>query len=193
MVTQPEAQPQYAKLREMMLHIATKERDNPKFGATKLNKILFYSDILWYLRTGVSLTGTVYAKRDHGPAARTLLPAQKSLEREDAAHVEFRPLPFRAQKRLVPHREAQLDGLYRVEEVEFVDQVIDALRDHSAGQAREMTHKLLGWRLADYNEDIPYFTALFDLEGDVAKPSDIKRGIELAKERGWIEKKNIQA
>ncbi|HTW84146.1 MAG TPA: Panacea domain-containing protein [Candidatus Sulfotelmatobacter sp.] len=185
MPTQPTKAHKYAKLREMMLHIATKERDNPTFGATKLNKILYYADALWYLRTGKSLTGAEYTKLDHGPAPRTLLPAQVSLVRDEAATIDIRRLPFRAQKRLVPKREAQLDGLYRVEEVEFVDQIIDALRDMSAGQTRDMTHKLLGWRLADYGEEIPYYTALFDIDGDVAKPSDIRRGIELAKERGW--------
>lgn len=190
MATQPDTHP-HAKLREMMMHIATKERDNPKFGATKLNKILFYSDFFWYLRTGKSLTGADYAKRDHGPAARALLPAQQSLVRDQSAHVEYRRLPYRGQKRLVPNRAAQLDGLYRVDEVEFVDSVIEWLRDWSAGQVSETTHGLLGWRLADYDEDIPYFTALY-ANSDVAKPSDIKRGEQLAKERGWTTD-NIQA
>ncbi len=175
-----------AKLREMMLHIAARERDNRRFGATKLNKILFYSDFLWYLQTGRSLTGATYQKLDHGPAANELLPAQQSLIRDKSARLESRRFPLGRHTRLVPERRANLRPYYESEEVEFVDEVIEWLSGASATEASAMTHKLLGWRLAEYKENIPFFTALF-ANGDVAKPSDIKRGLELAKERGWTQ------
>jgi len=172
------------RLRELMLHIATHEQDNRRFGATKLNKILFYCDFLWYLRTGDSITGATYQKLDHGPAPRELLPARASLIKEKAARMERRPmaLPYRAQTRLVPTRNADL-SVFSSEEIAFVDQVMGSLRDASAEVASLMSHRHLGWQLADFREDIPYFTAL--LCDNVALPSDIERGIELARERGW--------
>ena len=42
------------KLKELILHIAKECCDDPTFGATKLNKILWWADFLFYRATGPS-------------------------------------------------------------------------------------------------------------------------------------------
>jgi putative zinc finger/helix-turn-helix YgiT family protein len=39
----------------------------PQVGPTKLNKLLYYADVLYYRRTAVSLTGSPYRRIEYGP------------------------------------------------------------------------------------------------------------------------------
>ncbi len=174
-----------AKLRELMLYIATKTEKSARFGSIKLNKALFYSDFLWYAKTGASITGISYQKMDFGPAPCGLLPVQETLEREGAVLVERRNVfPNRIEKRLIAKRKADL-SIFKSEEIAFVDEVVDWLGpDSSAKDVSEATHNQLGWLLAEYTEQIPYETVFLD--DSVAQPSDVKRGLELAQERGWF-------
>ncbi|HZQ34888.1 MAG TPA: hypothetical protein VFD32_03070 [Dehalococcoidia bacterium] len=45
------------KLGELILYVAEKSSDDPRFGATKLNNILFFSDFLAFGQLGRSITG----------------------------------------------------------------------------------------------------------------------------------------
>jgi hypothetical protein len=68
------------------------------------------------------------------------------------------------------------------EQLAFVDGVIEAMSDQTGSRAAEDTHLMVGWRLADMREDIPYETAFL---ADRASPADIDRGRQLAREHGW--------
>jgi len=68
------------RLGELMLYVAWKCADDPKFGATKLNKILYFSDFLSFLRTGEAITGSEYVKQKNGPIPKHLVPVRESLE-----------------------------------------------------------------------------------------------------------------
>ena len=50
-------EPDGAKLRELMLYITQKSEGDPRFGKTKLLKILVEADFTFYARTGRSITG----------------------------------------------------------------------------------------------------------------------------------------
>jgi hypothetical protein len=43
--------PDDEKLRELILYVSTLSKDDDNFGATKLNKLLFYADFLAYQRS----------------------------------------------------------------------------------------------------------------------------------------------
>lgn len=58
-VPQPTFDP--AKFKALMLYAAEKSRGDPRFGAIKLNKILFFSDFLSYGLTGRAVTAAVHA------------------------------------------------------------------------------------------------------------------------------------
>ena len=70
------------KLRELILLIARSSERDEHFGATKLNKILFYSDFWAYRKLGRSITGEVYRKLEHGPAPKRLLPVVRRMEKD---------------------------------------------------------------------------------------------------------------
>src|SRR6266498_2034018 len=65
------------RLREMILYICAKCADDPAFGATKLNKILWFSDFLAYFQRGVPITGVAYQRLSRGPAPKRLVPVRE--------------------------------------------------------------------------------------------------------------------
>jgi Protein of unknown function (DUF4065) len=67
------------RLAELIVYIADRLIGDPRFGATMLNKVLFFADFEAYRRTGQSITGAVYQHLPQGPCAHQLLPAIQSL------------------------------------------------------------------------------------------------------------------
>ncbi len=167
------------KFRELMLYIAQKMEDDPAFGATVLNKVLFFSDFLAYRILGEPITGAVYQKLDYGPAPRRLLPEQKRLEDEHRAVVQPRLRGGRTQRRLVALDKPNLD-LFKGSEIALVDQVIAALRGHGAVEVSEVSHRAsVGWLAVQLHADIPYGTIFFSPPKS-ATPSQVDRARQLA-------------
>lgn len=148
------------KFAELVLYIAAKCERHERFGGTKLNKILFYADFWAYLARGKPITGAVYQKLQYGPAPKRLIPVQEGLVAAGAAakKEEVRFGARYVEKRLVALRRPRL-SLFEAEEIAIVDEVIDKLRRQSAAEVSDGSHELLGWQLAELNEEIPYFTA----------------------------------
>ena len=67
------------KFRELVLYVANKSADDPYIGATKLNKLLFFSDFLAYAVLGRPISGAVYEKQNHWPEPRELVNARQQL------------------------------------------------------------------------------------------------------------------
>ncbi len=59
-------------LAEMMLHIARRCVDDPRFGKTKLHKILLFSEIQSFIETGEPIVGCTFIKKPQGPLVRML-------------------------------------------------------------------------------------------------------------------------
>src|ERR1700736_5509917 len=76
------------RLPELMLLIAEHLQDDPTYGATKLNKALFFVDHLHYKRHGASISGATYERLPRAPAPRDLLAVRDVLvDREEATVV----------------------------------------------------------------------------------------------------------
>lgn len=173
------------RLRELVLYISWKCEDDPKFGAVKLNKILFLSDFLSYRYRGSAITGAEYMRLDHGPVPRRLLPAQnKLLEDGDIAIKEtwLADTLRHPRKQTVALRAPNLE-LFSGEEIALVDSVITKVLPLNGTQLSEVTHDFIGWRIAGEGETIPYQASLISSE----PPSEyvLQRTRELVKEHGW--------
>lgn len=145
------------KFRELVVYISAKSEDDVTFGSVKLNKLLFYSDFLSYMKTGSAVTGAIYQKLEHGPAPRRMKPVIRGLESDRS--VVNREISFGryTQVRVVPLRDPDLSN-FTANEIAIVDQVIDLLRGQNGSQVSEMSHRFAGWKYAALGEDIPYFT-----------------------------------
>lgn len=171
------------KFKELLLYIAENSADDPRFGATKLNKILFYSDFLHYGLHGDAITGATYQRLDRGPAPRELLPMQQELtEDEGDAEVIERTHFGYPQKRLTPKRDPDL-SIFNGDEITVVDAVIEHFHKHNAREVSEISHAELAWKIADDRQEIPY-NAVF-LASQETTPADIDRAQEIAREHGW--------
>lgn len=146
------------KLGELILYVSRKSADDPDFGATKLNKILYFADFLAYGYWGVPITGAEYQHLPQGPAPRRLIPVRDQLVSEGALAIqEVQVLGGWTQKRTVYLREPNLES-FRGREIALVDQVIDALRGVNATQASFLSHAEVGWKATRDGQTIEYDT-----------------------------------
>ena len=172
------------KMRELILYICARSEEDPRFGATKLNKILFYSDFLAYQRLGESITGDQYQKLENGPAPRHLVPIRDKMEQKQELVVRKREYHGFVQNQTVALRMADLSD-FTGEQIAIVDEVIKALWKKSAKDVSEMSHHFAGWQLANLREDIPYAIALvaFPEEFSDTATSWLESLLGIAKER----------
>ncbi|MGO9271436.1 MAG: Panacea domain-containing protein [Terriglobia bacterium] len=165
------------KFRELILYISQKCATDPTFGATKLNKILFYADFLAYANLGKAITNFDYQKLANGPAPRTLLPIRDQMiaDRELALQ-QIRLLSGNIQKRTVNLRPPDLT-VFTGEEIALVDEVIEAFEKAKAEVVSELSHRMVGWMSVENGESIPYNTIF--LSNEELTPAEIERGREL--------------
>jgi hypothetical protein len=169
------------KLAELVLYIATKCDGDHRFGATKLNKILAFSDFIAYYRRGKPITGVEYMRLPQGPVPRRLLPITKDMEaKRELAFVEITDGKF-TQKRVVPLRPANL-SLFTADEIAIVDEVIKAFWMRTAKAISEFSHGM-AWKAAGDKGLIPYESVF--LSDDPLTEYDRARSAELARELGW--------
>jgi hypothetical protein len=167
------------RLKELILYVAARCDSEKYFGAVKLNKILYFSDFEAYAKLGEPITGVEYRKYELGPAPACMERIKKELNEKREAYEYRNPLGADSvEKRLLPMRKPNLD-LFSKEQLEIVNGVIDRLRGWSGIRLSRLSHRLPGWKYAEYGKEIPYHT-VFMARADEGLLSD--------KGRAWIEK-----
>jgi len=97
------------KFEELVLYFAENSADDPLFGATKLNKLLFFADFLAFAELGHSITGASYQALPNGPAPKELLRVERELLAEGSLKIDERSHFRYKQKRPVALRAPNLD------------------------------------------------------------------------------------
>lgn len=178
-------EPNEEKLRELIIYLASKCEEDVYFGATKLNKLLYFIDSFAYAQLGRPVTGVEYMKQEQGPVPRRLLPVKRQME-EDGDVVEIQRAAFgmpKPQKRLIARRPPKLT-MFTAEEIAHIDGILEMCKNASARQLSDLTHRWKGWKIArSLGDTIPY-SAIF-LSDDPPTDYEIQRGLALAAERGW--------
>jgi len=149
------------KLRELILYVSEVCEADPAFGATKLAKILYYCDFIAYVELGVPITGDKYQRLPYGPAPKALLPTRKQMEEQQElilrqvvrfGYTQTRPTALRRPDL------SQFSG----QEIALVDSVIGSLWELDATAVSRLSHRDIGWQLAEEGENIPYETAFIE-------------------------------
>lgn len=178
-----------AKMKELILYVAQLSWKDERFGATKLNKILFYADFLAYVKRGKSITGQTYFALDEGPAPKRLVPIRERMRR--AGDIAVGKIPTSGlnfpQERVIALRAPRFDILDDAEGIAIVNAVIQKLRNMTAEQVSDESHRFLGWQIAyakGEKTEMSYALARFDLEAwgiDVPElpPRLVEHGKEL--------------
>jgi hypothetical protein len=146
------------KFSELVLYIAQESADDPYFGATKLDKILYYSDFNAYRRLGQSITGADYYRHRDGPIPTIFPVIRDALVENGDARIEERPYFNGTQKRVVPLRGPDL-STFSPDEIEIVDEVIGELWLKNAREVSDLSHLEFGWLTTPDRELISYRTA----------------------------------
>ena len=146
------------KFRELILLFADRSRDDERFGMTKLNKLMFYTDFGCYLLFGKPVTGVTYQHWPAGPVAKEMANAKHDLVAGEYAKIEYRPYFNGTQERVVPIRDPDT-SMFDESELSVVDQVVSYFWNYNARQISDYSHLELGWRVTEDFQDIPYETA----------------------------------
>jgi Antitoxin SocA-like, Panacea domain len=170
------------KLAELILYISQKCATDPKFGAVKLNKLLYLSDFLAFGNWGEPITGVPYQHLKMGPAPTRLIPVRDQLERSGKLVVQALPLKSgKKQVRTVNLVEPNLK-VFSGREIALVDSIIEDLWGMDAEESSEFSHQFVGWRMTKEGEPIPYGSIF--ISDEPLSPAEIQRGQELARELG---------
>src|SRR5262245_51395664 len=129
----PEIRADNDKFRELIIFFADESEGDRSFGATKLNKLLFYADFVAYLKFGKPITGQRYQKLENGPAPRALLPIVREMEEGGDVTRVTRDYHGKSQKRLVARREPDLDK-FSGPEVQLMHQAVEEFWGKNASE-----------------------------------------------------------
>lgn len=168
------------KLAELVLYVARRSEGDTFFGATKLNKVLFFADFLHFRKTGRPITGAEYVKQEHGPVPSAINAIKQRLLQNGSAAEREEPTGIYTQRRLLALRDANLD-LFAPEEIAFVDELLRQLDGVTASAVSDWSHQLAGWRLAKMYETIPYFTAFMIHGGNEESDDEVVHAREVAR------------
>ena len=130
-----------------------------RLGAVKLNKILYFSDMLLYAWAGHPLTGATYKKRPHGPTTDALLPALRDLQREGIIHVGKSDY-FGYIKTVFTLRVSlsSLPSLHE-DEKDLIREIADFVANQNTAKTiSELSHNL-AWEMAEFGAELPYYSA----------------------------------
>ncbi len=171
------------KFRELILYLAERSIDDPKFGKTKLAKLLYYSDFYAYALLGRPISGATYARYPRGPVPRALARELNSIEDTQDGVIAKARYHTREQQRLVALREADL-SVFTAAEISVVDRVIEALKDHDATDVSALSHLEAGWKCVQDYADIPY--DLVFVSSDPPSPETVEWAQAFAAEAGLL-------
>jgi hypothetical protein len=168
------------KLAELILYISQKCATDPKFGAVKLNKILYLSDFLAFGHWGEPITAVPYQHLRMGPAPTRFIPVRDALQKSGKLVVQTLPLKSgKRQVRTVNLVDPNLK-VFSGREIALVDSIIQDLWDMDAEESSEFSHRFVGWKMTKEGDPIPYGSIF--ISDEPLSPAEIQRGQELARE-----------
>ncbi|MFH1374878.1 MAG: Panacea domain-containing protein [bacterium] len=175
------------KFKELVLYIAGKCQGHSKYGKTKLNKILFFSDFIAYAKWGCAITGAEYFHLPKGPAPQQMLPIMEQMVSDHELAIVPRQIFAKTQERPTNLRNANLSE-FSADELSLVDSVIEELREKSAEEVSSLSHYYIGWQLTQEGETIPYYSVhcRHPKATDITK-EDIEEGMRTAREFGLLD------
>lgn len=156
----------FTKFKALVHYICEKAENPSVLGAIKLNKVLWYSDVINYMVTGSSMTGETYVKRQHGPVPRHVLKAVDELVSEDKI-IRGRADHFGHLKNEYIAIQESDKTLFSGADIALVDEAFEYVcLNHTAKSISEETHGII-WKIASIGEVLPYETVFASGVGEV--------------------------
>lgn len=151
-----------AKLDALVLYIVNRVENPSDLGATKLHKVLWFSDLALFASRQRSIAGETYIKMPRGPWAIHAEDALTRLKMSGAVAEKAMPHYNKIQRRFFATRDPDISG-FTAEEISTVDSMISAIcYNHTASSISDLSHSRI-WEITPDREVIPLET-VFALE-----------------------------
>jgi hypothetical protein len=141
------------KFKAVVHYIIWKAGSHHKFGATKLNKVLWFADARLYMLTGRPISGATYTRQKWGPVPKQIMPVRSELAREGAISI----IDSRGDGDNTKFKALTSPDISMLSEKEkqVLDYWIDHIdKDHTAASISEQSHDY-GWEIAEMGEELP--------------------------------------
>lgn len=143
-----------SKLEQLVLYIVGRVGDPAKLGATKLHKILWFSETSMFARTGHPISDAFFVRAPRGPFSPNAEKAIKALCARNLLQQQRGLYGNHAQRQLIATREADL-SLFTAEEISVVDRWIETIAyRHTARSISEASHDRM-WHLIPDGAPMP--------------------------------------
>ena len=151
------------KLKELILYIAQKSDGDIKFGSTKLNKLLLFSDMLYFAETGGSITGVKYEKKQFGPVPTNIYTVKNEMISRDGSMVVVPKEEAIGMVRKVPTALRRPDlTVFTAEEIATVDAVIRTFEDLNNSEISAYSHnRIANWDYIPIGHEVPLSVILY--------------------------------
>lgn len=145
------------RLDALVHYICHKCQDPTLLGSTKLNKVLWYSDVIALQMRGEAITGETYVKQQYGPVPLHILDTLKRLQKHGDIVVRSTEYHGYPKRDLIAMTKPDF-SMFKPEEISIVDDVLrEICYNHTALSISLATHDDI-WKLADIGEEIPLET-----------------------------------
>lgn len=155
------------KLKAVAHFIISECRNAPEqLGATRLNKVIWFADVISFQTEGLSITGEAYVKRQYGPVPRHILQALRSLENDGSISIREPEVEYEVRRFYLlrsPASQALSEGERRI-----LQDVLNAILGITANKISEMTHDQI-WEAASAGEEIPLEATLVAIPGEITE------------------------
>jgi hypothetical protein len=168
------------KFKRLVHYIIRRVGKHDWFGATKLNKVLWFAEARAYTLTGHPITGETYTRGEFGPVPKHIMPVRHELVREGTTKETIEGKLTRIVA-LTPAKSTW----FSAEELQTIDWWITHIdKDHTADSISERSHDY-AWEIAKMGEELPLYAYRV---ARIQEPSeqDIKRLKDRAKELGLL-------
>lgn len=170
------------KFNRLVHYVIWRVGDQPGFGATKLNKVLWFADARAYGLTGEPITGAAYIREKWGPVPRAMMPAQKELVNLKLIRITG-DRAFNHERKRFKALVAPDTSIFSAFEMQTINWWADHIaRDHTASTISEESHDYT-WEVAGEGEEIPYH-AIFASRLRPSEGDELEWAKKRAKELG---------
>lgn len=158
----------WAKFKTVVHYICFKCHDPSVLGATKLNKVLWHSDVLAYKERGQVITGEKYIKHQYGPFSPHLEEAVSELVQEKAIIVRDAEFFDLTKKEYIALKKPDISSL-KAEEVSWIEDMINYVcHKNTARSISKSTHDDI-WEMAVIGEELPPYTVFCATLGEITE------------------------
>jgi hypothetical protein len=128
------------------VHYVVARTDPSKLGYVKLNKILWYADLIHHQRHSRSLTGlTHYTRMPQGPMSKDISRALRYLRKEGFVTERRVKVIDYVRRELIWLKEPSLSN-FNAEQIDILNRMIDAIAPLTADEVSRLTHNDALWK-----------------------------------------------